>query len=185
MKQEILSYFNLSRVPFSKEIPVKEFVMLESFKKYADNLSILIETRGIGVITGKSGSGKSCLVRKVKDDLNPGLFKPIYICHSTSSLVEFYFHLSEELGIEASARKAKMFRLIKERIWSLHKSNRIHPVLFIDEAHLLRNEILAELRLLANFEIDSYNALTIVLCGQESLNHRFNLTCLESLANSL
>jgi general secretion pathway protein A len=77
-----------------------------------------------------------------------------------------------------------LFRIVKERILSLNKTSRVHPVLVIDEAHMLRNEILAELRMLANFEIDSYNALTILLCGQESLQQKFGLTILESLVNS-
>lgn len=55
----------------------------------------------------------------------------------------------------------------------------------IDEAHLLSNEILCDIRLLTNFEIDSINALTVLLCGQESLNLKFGLTMLESLANSV
>jgi type II secretory pathway predicted ATPase ExeA len=58
-------------------------------------------------------------------------------------------------------------------------------VLIIDEAHLLNNEILAEIRLLTNFNIDSLNALTVLLCGAESLSLRFGLSVLEALANSI
>ena len=50
---------------------------------------------------------------------------------------------------------------------------------------MLSNEILKELRLLANFEVDSVNAMTILLCGQESLLQKFGLSILESLANSI
>ncbi|MBN1647527.1 MAG: AAA family ATPase [Spirochaetales bacterium] len=74
---------------------------------------------------------------------------------------------------------------IKDRIEQLNKSNRIHPVLFVDEAHLLRNDILEELRLLLNFDIDSTHAATVILCGQEQLTMKFGLSSLESLANSI
>lgn len=66
----------------------------------------------------------------------------------------------------------------------MHRQARTHPVLIIDEAHLLANEILADLRLLTNFEVDSSKALT-VLCGQESLARKFDLSILEALANSI
>jgi len=82
-------------------------------------------------------------------------------------------------------RKAAMFRDIKERVISLNKSHKIHPVLIIDEAHRLNNEILAEIRLLTNFDIDSYHGLSVLLCGQESLQIKLGLSILESLANSI
>jgi type II secretory pathway predicted ATPase ExeA len=135
MNKELLSYFNLHRHPFSKEIQDKELVEFESFKQTIDNVRLLIEMKGIGVLTGKSGSGKSCIIRKVISELNPGLYKPIYLCHTSVSLIEFYFHIAGTLGIEPTARKAKMFKAIKDRIEQLNTSNRIHPVLFVDEAH--------------------------------------------------
>ncbi len=67
----------------------------------------------------------------------------------------------------------------------MNNSRHVHPVLIIDEAHLLNNEILAEIRLLTNFNIDSLNALTVLLCGAESLALRFGLSVLEALANSI
>lgn len=185
MNNEILSYFNLHSLPFSKEIKTDELEIFPSFKSIFDSLKMLINSRGIGVITGKSGSGKSCLIRNLISSLNPGLYKPFYICHSSVTLTEFYRHLAVSLGLEPMARKDSMFRVIKMRVLALNKSNRVHPVFFIDEAHLLRNDILQELRLLCNFDIDSFNAMTIILCGQPSLNLKFGLTILESLANSI
>jgi type II secretory pathway predicted ATPase ExeA len=78
-----------------------------------------------------------------------------------------------------------MFRDLKERINTLNGSDHVHPLMIIDEAHYLANEILTELRLLSNFEMDSLNALTILLCGSEDLTRLFALSVLESLANSV
>ena len=55
----------------------------------------------------------------------------------------------------------------------------------MDEAHLLSPDILAEIRLLVNFEIDSFNALTVILCGSEMLTRKFGLSMLEALASSI
>lgn len=89
------------------------------------------------------------------------------------------------MGIEAKGRRAALFRAIKDRIISLNKTSNIHPVLIIDKADKLSTEILSEIRLLTNFEYDSYNALTVILCGQESLEAKLGLSILESLANSI
>lgn len=184
-QQELLSFFGLTHPPFSKEIEVENLIDLPSFQKAFMQIQLLIETRGIGLLIGKSGVGKSCLLRKIIQDLHKGLYRPIYICHSTVKLTELYTHICTELGTEPTARRAKMFRLLKERILSLNKSNKIHPILILDEAHLLDNDVLQEIRLLTNFEIDSYNALTVILCGLEKLTMQFGLSSLEPLANSI
>lgn len=183
--QEYLSYFNLSGIPFDKEIATEDLLVLPSVERSLGAARLLAETRGIGVMTGKSGVGKSCILRKLIADLPPGLYKPLYVCHTSVGIMEFYTHLCVALGIEARTRRAHMFRDLKERINTLNRSDHVHPLLIIDEAHYLSNEILTELRLLANFEMDSVNALTILLCGSEHLTRRFALSVLEPLANSV
>ena len=78
-----------------------------------------------------------------------------------------------------------MFRAIKDHILMMHSGSRVHPVLIIDEAHLLNNDILSEIRLLTNFHTDSLNALTVLLCGNEHLPRRFGLSILEPLASAI
>ena len=68
---------------------------------------------------------------------------------------------------------------------SCSRSNKIHPLLIIDEAQCLSNDILVELRQLLNFQYDSETCMSILLCGQEELLARLRLSFLESLANSV
>jgi type II secretory pathway predicted ATPase ExeA len=144
-----------------------------------------VETHGIGVISGKAGTGKSCLLRLLVDSLAPGLFKSFYLCHSSVGIVEFYTHLSTLFGLQPCYRRAAMFRDLQTQIFTLATVSHVHPVLAIDEAQLLSNDILAEMRLLTNFRLDSLNALTVILCGNETLTRKFGLSVLESLATSI
>jgi len=183
--REYLSYYGLSKPPFGKEIPTTELLNLPSVERNLAAARLLVETRGIGVITGKAGTGKSCLLRMLADALPPGLYKPLYLCHSSVGLVEFYTHLVTLFGLEPCYRRAAMFRELKDHVLSMNCSSHLHPVLLVDEAHLLNNQILAEMRLLTNFQFDSLNALTVLLCGDETLTRKFGLSMLEALANSL
>ncbi len=183
--REMLSYFSLSSVPFTKEISTDQLQRLPSVERNLAAAQLLVDTRGIGVISGKAGTGKSCLLRLLSDNLPAGLYKPFYICHSSVGIVEFYTHLVTAFGLDSCYRRAAMFRDLKDHVLSMNNTSHIHPVLLVDEAHLLNNDILAEFRLLTNYQIDSMNALSIILCGAESLNRKFGLSMLESLANSI
>ena len=137
MTKEFLSYFNLHSLPFTKEIAVSELLNLPTVEKVRVSLKTLIQTRGIGVMTGESGSGKSCLIRMMKAELHQGLYTLIYLCHSSIGLLEFYSHLCAGFGLESAMKRATMFRTVQDRILTLNKSSNIHPILVVDEAHRL------------------------------------------------
>ena len=184
-QRQLLSYFNLTQLPFTKELPVDQLQLLPSVERNLAAASLLVDTKGIGAITGKPGTGKSCLLRLLQHRLPRGLYRTFYLCHSSVGTVEFYTHLADLFGLQPSYRRAAMFRDLKQHILSLNNSSHVHPVLLIDEAHLLSTEILSEIRLLTNFHVDSFNALTVILCGSEHLTRKFGLSVLEALASSI
>lgn len=186
MKQkEILSYFNLELHPFDKEIKTDDLMKLSTTQKAAEELSLLIDTKGIGILTGPSGCGKSSLIRKTASELNPGLYRSFYISHTSLGTAEFYQSFAASLGLSPQGRRNTVFIRIKEFIINLNDQQRIHPVIFIDEAHSLSSDALKEIRMLTNFDFDSKNACTIILIGHSDLRQKLNLNIFTSLANSI
>ncbi len=183
--REVYSHFNLSGDPFSKEINTEKLKNLPGVTQALGQLQILFDTRGIGILTGKSGTGKTCILRMASGSLHQGTYQPHYLCHTSVGILEFYVNLSHTFGLTPGGRRAPMFKAIHEHILNMHRSKHVHPVLIIDEADKLGNDILQEIRLLSNFNYDSLNALTILLCGQEPLIQKLGLISLESLANSV
>ena len=59
------------------------------------------------------------------------------------------------------------------------------PVLIIDEAHNLRNDVLEDLRLLTNFNMDADNRLCMLLVGLTELRRRLSMAVHESLSQRL
>lgn len=183
--KEILSYFGMQSDPFSRDIDTTKLVQLPGVQEARTNLGVFTQRRGIGILTGKSGSGKSCLLRMLTASLSSGLYRTVYLCHSTVSVGEFYGHLAAGFNLSPKGRRSSLFRQIKDHVVQLHKTDKIHPLLILDEAHNLSNEILMELRQLVNFQYDSETCLSILLCGQDELLARLRLSILEPLTNSI
>jgi general secretion pathway protein A len=183
--RDVYSHFNLSSDPFTREIKTENLKTLPGVSNALEQLQILFDTKGIGILTGKSGSGKTCVLRMASDSLHQGTYESHYICHTSVGIQEFYSHLCHTFGLQPCGRRAPMYKAVHEHILNMHRTKHVHPILIIDEADKLGNDILQEIRLIANFNYDSLNAVTILLCGQEPLIQKLGLSSLESLANSV
>ena len=106
--------FGLETNPFNKNS--QDFkIELSNYKQLLFRLHHLEEIKGIGLITGEPGLGKSSAVRYWSNSLNKNLFKVIYIPHSTVTVHEFYRDLCEKLGLEESHSKRKNLNNIQSK----------------------------------------------------------------------
>ena len=76
-------------------------------------------------------------------------------------------------------------RVIQEHSRTLLDEESVNPVLIVDEAHDLRNEVLATLRVLTNFEMDSRLVVSVILAGQPQLRERLRHMDLECVRSRL
>ncbi len=80
----------------------------------------------------------------------------------------------------------RFFRSVRAQLLTrLTLEAKQRPVLIVDEAHHLRNEVLEDLRLLTNYEMDSQNRLCLLLVGLTELRRRLRMAVHESLAQRI
>ena len=101
---------------FRKNNSTKHYYESSDLKEAKYKLDYLFKTKGIGVITGNPGMGKTTTIRKYLSELNRALYKPIYICMTTLNDNDFYRQLIKELGYEPKFRKCDNFRLVQQII---------------------------------------------------------------------
>jgi type II secretory pathway predicted ATPase ExeA len=165
-------YFGMKFNPFSKEIPSDNLYESNDFKELESRLKYLQKTRGIGLVIGEPGTGKSTALRRYVSSLNRSLYKPCYMALSTLTVMDFYHSLAQMLGEVPAHRKIKMFNQIQDAINSLYYDQKITPILIMDEIHMATSGILEDLRLLLNFRMDSANPYILILCGQPPIRNR-------------
>ncbi|KGO33149.1 ATPase AAA [Desulfobulbus sp. Tol-SR] len=177
--------YGLTRHPFEKDINPDKLFASRAAGELEARLRYLLQLRGIGLITGEVGSGKTSICRKVATSLNTGLYKVFYVPLTTGNVTDIYKSIAWEMGLTTERSLAALYRSIRSEVNRLSLDAKIIPILIIDEAQYLRNEVLENLRLLTNYEMDSQNRLCMIFVGQAELRRRLSLSVHEPLAQRL
>ncbi len=178
-------FFGFNRHPFSKEMAHEELFVAQGNKELESRIGHLIEMRGIGLITGDSGSGKTTACRKAISSLHAASYRVIYVPLSTGNVMDLYKSISWELGLSAERSRAALFRQIRTEVSRLVGEARCRPILIVDEAHHLRPDVLEDLRLLTTYQMDSENRLCLLLVGQTELRRRLTMSVYEALSQRI
>jgi len=135
----------------------------------------LSSAKPITVLIGEAGTGKSTLLRAALQSDMCRHITCVFIDNPTLTRAEFLETLASrfELGAGAEKSKASLLGGLESVIRRRH-SRREMTALVIDEAQALPNEILEEIRLLANMETPTQKLLPVVLAGQPELADRLN-----------
>jgi type II secretory pathway predicted ATPase ExeA len=178
-------FFGFTRLPFSGKLAADQLFRAPAFDELHSRLAYLVETRGIGLLTGEPGCGKSTALRRLRDDLHPEKVRTIYLHDTAVNPADFFRQLALELGLEPHWSRALVFRGVQQEVVRLVKERRLTVLIVVDEAHHLRPDILALLPLLTNFDWDGSNRLALLLAGQSGLRQKLRLAHLEPLAQRI
>ncbi len=180
-----LTHFGFTHYPFERALLPDELFASSAAREAQARLQHLVELRGIGLVTGEVGSGKTSVCRQLNASLHPGLYRLFYVTLSTGNVLDMYKAITWQLGIPVERNRAAAYRAIHSEVSRLALESKIHPVFVIDEAHHLRNEVLEDLRLLTNYAMDSERRLCLLLVGLTELRRRLKMAVHESLTQRI
>jgi type II secretory pathway predicted ATPase ExeA len=159
-------FFGFTRAPFEL-LPDPDFLFLgESHDSALAHLLLGIDAgKGFVVITGAIGTGKTTLLRALlrrigrSDDIC-FLYQPDF------DATQLLRAILEDNGVAARGwDKVECRRALEDMLRARERP----LVLIVDEAHLLSEGALEQIRLLSNYEEDDRKLLQIVLAGQPEL----------------
>lgn len=175
------NFYQLKEKPFNVTADPDFFF---SSKTHADAISNLAygiaERKGILVITGEVGTGKTTLCRKLLKLADKNI-KFALILNPNFSELELLQMIVYDLGVQT--KETDKFGLMNELNKFLLKesSKGNNVVLIIDEAQNLSVQQLEQIRLLSNLETEKEKLLQIILIGQPELHEKLLLPELRQL----
>jgi general secretion pathway protein A len=177
------AYFGLSRNPFDL---VPDPTCFVSTRRHNEALASLYYGvrwhKGFIVVTGEVGTGKTlllrCLLRLLRASKDVAY---AYLFNSQLAPTEFLQYIVADFGLPSAGKNKGELLFQLGQFLTSRGAKRLTTVLIIDEAHLLSDEILEEVRLLSNLETTDEKLLQIVLVGQPELDEKLDSVGLRQL----
>jgi len=169
-------HFGLSEQPFSNAADSRFFYESSQHQEAMIRIIHSVETmKGLTVVIGGSGAGKTLLARRVLEKLeSDDKYEAalLVIVHSEVTAEWLLKKIATQLGVPNPAdNKAQLLPQLYERLMAIYEAGR-KAVVLIDEANMLQTkEIFEEFRGLSNLEVPGRKLISVVLFGLPELEN--------------
>jgi general secretion pathway protein A len=182
---DLRSQFGFHTMPFTREMAIEHRLSLPLFDEPLLALRRVVDQRMSGALIAPAGTGKTALLRALCAQLPEARYRIHYVKVTGLSKRDMCREIATAIGSEPAGIYPTLVRRLQEHFAAVSDADGLRPVLVIDEAHELRTDVLAMLRLLTNFEMDSRLVLSILLAGQLPLRSMLRRDELEDIARRI
>jgi general secretion pathway protein A len=173
---ELLSYWNLTALPFETTWDTRFFFQSKDHDEALSRLSYSVEQQSalFCLVTGEVGSGKTLTRAVFAERLDPARFLVVTQENSAFAFKDLLAPVLERLETDGPGKgqtKFARYERLRQSCERLHGGGR-HLVLIFDEAQEMSPATLNDMKLLTNLNGGGVNYLTIVLVGQPELRDR-------------
>lgn len=164
------SFYNLSAKPFQIASDPNFIWLGEKHKEALATLTYgVMDSKGFMLLTGDVGTGKTTLINTLIKSLSEDV---IYasVPDPRLGLNDFLNYIANAFDIRRSFKSKGKFLIYFSEFLAKCAENNKKVLLLIDEAQLLTQDMLEEIRLLSNIQKDGMNLLNIFFVGQDEFN---------------
>jgi type II secretory pathway predicted ATPase ExeA len=164
----IEEHFNLSSPPFPKAATDASLLQTPALEHVIDRLNFALQRDTIAVLFAESGCGKSTALALFARGLDAASYHVISTSMTTLNPFSLVAHLGAGTGLPGHRFKGETAAAFLMHLRSQPK----RTVILVDEAHLLPDASLEDLRLLTADNLDQTSPFSLILVGQPILRER-------------
>lgn len=182
MYEQFFNFMGLREDPFHVSPDPRFYYSTSAHESALAELLFGLETRkGLLVLTGEAGTGKTSILNQILEWLQRRGRSTAYIFHTHVEPIGLLRFILAEFGVPcASKAKSELVSALHGWLLQRHAAQDL-PVLILDEAQGLPVQTLDELRLLLNLETPRGKLLQVILSGQPKLDEKLRLPALKQL----
>lgn len=184
MSKDYRTFFGLSGPAFSKSLAPKDIYRYPHLEELHYYLKAAVNDGAVAVLTGPIGAGKSTALRAFLAELDPARHDVLYVGYTAFERALFR-EVAQGMGLSPAYLKGDLLVQLHGAIEHAWMSKRRQTLLVVDDAHLLSDSLLSELRQMLNFQIDAATPLGLLLVGQPTLRARLGESQHEALAQRI
>jgi general secretion pathway protein A len=171
-RTHLTSYFGFSKVPFTKYMWAKNMFDASSQRELIEGLHYWLETRGIALLCGPAGAGKSISLRRFKEELDDRRYDLFYLFNLRITPMGLLRSLCRTLALPVLYHQADLFDSISAFLDQYEHRTGKHPIIIFDDGDTLSDRLIELLRSLGNFAMDSEDRFSFILSGSQKLASR-------------
>lgn len=170
---EHLQHFGLMQDPFSNEPDLRFFFESASHRDAQRRVERgLRQRKGLTLLTGDGGMGKTLLARRILDSLEEEVFEAtlLVMLPGAADATGILQRFARQIGTEEPANdRPGLLGQIYEQLAIVREDGR-HAVLIVDDAQIMTPEVFAELGGLLNLEYEDRRLVSILFVGSPDLD---------------
>lgn len=169
----LCAYFGLTRTPFGRDLAPAQLFRSTAHCEAVARLGWLVDQRGLGILTGEVGAGKTVAARAAVAALEPSRHQIVYCPNPCVGGRGILTQVVTALGATPRFHRAALVPQAAHALACAEAERGRRVLVAIDEAHLLDSQQLDDLRMtITNADMDSRSPAALLLIGQPTLRHR-------------
>jgi type II secretory pathway predicted ATPase ExeA len=146
------SRFGFHCLPFTREIGGADRFAHELYERPLEYLLRAVDKRMSAALIAPAGTGKTTLLRALMASLPESRYRVRYVKVTDLSKRDLCREIATAVGAEPAGTYPTLVRRLQERFANDLDVDAVRPVLFLDDSHGMRPEVLGILRILTNFD---------------------------------
>ncbi len=164
------AFFGLERLPFDGSPDPFFLFASPAHKEAMAAIACGLEMgKGLTLITGEVGLGKTTLLRAYLAEVDRARFDVLYLFHPRITFDELLELIAAEIGAPPATSEYSRLGRVQQHLVERYVAARRRLVVVVDEAQRLSRDTLEGLRLLSNLESNDEKLIQIVLVGQPEI----------------